>query len=324
MLGICKRNRHWFANTEKEISTEFGVDGMKWKKRLKDYLKTVYASILQTVEYILGIDAVKKLDVFLRFGKRLNLKNPQTLADKACYIALHCLPELAARCTDKWEVRKYIASKGLEEILIPVYGNAVYKAEDVDFDLFPDQFVLKATHGCAMNYICKEKSAFNKKDCLAVMNRWLNTTYGTFSVEPHYRKIPHRIYCEKYLADAEELMDYKIHCIHGQPDFILVCSGRKAGAVTLDVFDLEWKWLDVVQPYQGHVPGSGIVPKPQTLEYMIQIARILSEDFAFVRVDLYEVNGTVYFGELTFTPTGCLGTYYTDEAELKLGEALHV
>ena len=270
--------------------------------QLKYHLKVAYAGLLLFTEQVFGINAAKKIDVYLRFRKHLNLRNPRTLRDKVSYIALHALPDLAVRCTDKWEVREYVASKGLEDILIPVCGTAVSRVEDLDFSALPDRFVLKATHGCAMNYVCKDKSGFDKNHCIAVLKKWLNTTYGTFSVEPHYRKIPHRIYAEAFLGDSELLTDYKIHCINGHPSFILVCSGREGGFVQMDIFDLNWKWLDAVQPYKGHVPGDGNVPKPRNLDRMLQIAEILSRDFDFVRVDLYEIHSKVYFGELTFTP----------------------
>lgn len=293
-------------------------------KRQKVRLKLIYARILSIIERTFGIDAAKKFDIFLRFRKILNLKNPQTLADKVSYISLHAFPELAVRCTDKWDARQYVASKGFEDILVPVYGTAVSSVEDVDFQLFPDQFVLKATHGCSMNYICKDKTTLDKAECLSVLERWLNTTYGTYSVEPHYRKLPHRIYCEEYLEAAETLKDYKIHCINGQPSFILVCSGRDEAFIKLDIFDLEWNSLDAVQPFNGQIPGNGNVPKPQNLERMIQIARILSEEFDFVRVDLYEVNGKVFFGELTFTPANGIFPNYKQELLVREGKRLKI
>lgn len=297
---------------------------MGWKKHIKNSVKTVYAVFLSIIEHTFGIDAAKKADVFIRFRKKLNLKQPQTLADKVCYISLHSLPELATRCTDKWEARQYVASKGLAEILIPVFGSAVSAAEEVDFRAFPDQFVLKATHGCGMNYICREKTALNYNECLTALRQWLNTTYGTFSVEPHYRSIPPRVYCEAFLADSEDLVDYKIHCINGQPSFILVCSKREGSFVKMDIFDLDWNWLDAVQRYNGHVPGDGNVPKPKRLEQMLQIARILSADFDFVRVDLYEVNGKVYFGELTFTPANGVFQSYKQDLLISEGKKLRI
>lgn len=297
---------------------------MNQKKRLKDEMKVGYAAFLRGVEALFGLDTAKKLDVFLRFRKVLDLKNPQTLAEKVVYISLHTLPELAVTCTDKWEARRYVAQKGLEEILIPVCGEAVSATEDVDFDALPDSFVLKATHGCDMNYVCVDKTALNREECLASMNHWMKTTYGTFSVEPHYRKLPHRIYCEKYIGSADGLMDYKIHCLNGKPSFILVCSGRVGSAVTMDIFDLDWNWLDAVQTYKRHVPGTGAVPRPRNLEKMLRIAQTLSQGFDFVRVDLYDVEGRVYFGELTFTPANGVFPSYKQKLLEREGKKLMI
>lgn len=300
------------------------TETMYWKKRVKDEMKTGYAVFLQVAERLFGLDAAKKLDVFLRFRKLLNLKDPQTLAEKVVYISLHALPELAVTCTDKWEARRYVAENGLEEILIPVCAEVVSAAEDVDFDALPDRFVLKATHGCNMNYVCEDKTALNQKDCLDSMKRWLKTAYGTFSVEPHYRKLPHRIFCEEYIGSMDGLLDYKIHCLNGKPSFILVCSGRVGSAVTMDIFDLNWNWLDAVQTYKRHVPGIGAVPRPRNLEKMLRIAETLSQGFDFVRVDLYNVDGRVYFGELTFTPANGVFPSYKQELLEREGKKLNI
>lgn len=300
------------------------MTAMNRKTRGKDWAKTAYAAVLRAAEAAFGLDGAKKLDVLLRFRKKLNLKNPQTLAEKVVYLSLHGLPELAVSCTDKWEVRKYVAQKGLEEILIPVCGEAVSRAEDVDFEALPDRFVLKATHGCSMNYVCMDKAALNRRECVERMKRWLKTTYGTFSVEPHYRRLPHRIYCEEYIGGAEGIVDYKIHCLNGKPSFILVCSGRADSAVTMDIFDLDWNPLDAVQAYKRHVPGTGVVPRPENLERMLQIARTLSRDFDFVRVDLYNVDGRIYFGELTFTPANGVFPSYKPDFLAREGQKLSI
>ena len=105
-------------------------------------------------------------------------------------------------CTDKYAVRDYIREKGLEDILIPVVGGPWDNVEDVDFDSLPDSFALKATHGCKMNYLVADKKQLDREKCKAEMSRWLATTYGAYSMEPHYLTIPHRIYAEEFLADA--------------------------------------------------------------------------------------------------------------------------
>lgn len=297
------------------------------KKVIYKSIQKIYSLVLRCIETCFGIDAAKSMDARLRFGRKLNLKNPKSLADKVSYLSLHKLSAEAVRCTDKWEVRGYVAEKGLEHILIPVHGVPVTSADDLDFSLFPKQFVLKATHGCRMNYICFDKEKMNQSECLKNIRQWLKTTYGTYSVEPHYRKIPHRVYCETYIGEPGQLIDYKIHCLNGKPSFILACSARAAeegegSSVAMYLYDTEWNPIDELQNYRGHGPGSGSIAKPQMLDEMLAVARNLSEDFDFVRVDLYETDGKVWFGEMTFTPANGVFPSYSQEFLEREGEKL--
>lgn len=298
------------------------MDMIKWKRRIRRQGKICYAGFLWGLEKTLGIDGAKKMDALLRFGRKLNLAEPQTLADKVSWISLHALSDTAVRCTDKWEARSYVASKGLEEILVPVYGGPVSSVDALDFAAFPNRFVLKATHGSAMNYFCRDKAALDERDCRTQVKRWLKTTYGTFSAEPHYRKLPHRVYCEAYLE--ENLMDYKIHCLNGKPSFILVCSRREGRHVQRDLFDPQWNRLQGLQSFRGHVPGTGQIKKPENLAQMLRIAEILSRDFAFVRVDLYNTEGRIFFGELTFTPVNGVFAGYSQEFLEEEGKKLRI
>lgn len=286
--------------------------------------KCGYAMFLQMIEKIYGIDAAKKLDVKIRFHKKINLDTPQTLDEKVSYLSLHALTKQAVACTDKWEARQYVVSKGLGDILVPICAGPYSDAMELDFDALPDCFVLKATHGCGMNYVCLDKKKIKKTKCLSTVRKWLKQTYGTFSVEPHYRKLSHRVYCEKLIGDGKPLIDYKIHCLNGKPSFILVCSNRIGSAVTMDIFDLEWNWIDAVKPYKRHTPGNGQIPKPKNLEKMLQIAEVLSEDFVFVRVDLYNLDGKIYFGELTFTPANGVFPSYKKELLIREGKKLDI
>lgn len=296
---------------------------------IRDLQKVIYGFLISISKCVLGKDLTKKIDVRFRFGKRLNLKNPETLSDKICYLENHCETELVCKCTDKWQVRNYVREKGLEEILLPVYGQAWTDVNQIDFDLLPNQFALKATHGCKMNYICADKKTFDEEKCKKEIKRWLRTTYGGYSCEWHYQKIPHRFYCEKFLENAQNLIDYKIHCINGQPAFILVCSERvssnkKGMKVTLDLFDTNWNKIDALCASGDELPGTGNIQKPSRLDEMLQISKVLSQDFQFVRVDLYEVAGKVYFGELTFTPANGVFPYFTDEFNREMGKKLRI
>ena len=292
-------------------------------------IKLIYAGLLSTISNTAGVDAAKIFDTLLRDHRLLNLKNPQTLSDKVSYIELHEQSPLAPSCTDKYAVRQYIADKGLSDILIPIYGGAYTDFDEIDFDSLPDAFVIKATHGCKMNYLVPDKSKLDREDCRREVRRWLDTTYGTYSMEPHYRTIPHRFYIEQYLSDAEKLVDYKFHCLNGKPYFVLVCSDRKnngdkAMQVTLDLFDMDWKPIHEVVASGSEKPVNGTLKKPVSFEKMADIARMLSSDFKFVRVDLYELDGKVYFGELTFTPAHCVFPCFTEQFNRQMGKLLRI
>jgi len=300
-----------------------------FKSQLRTALQWGYGRVLSGSELLLGQDRTKVLDARFRFGRTIHLNNPQTLADKVSYLSLHGMTPLHVSCTDKWAVRDYVAGKGLARILIPVYGVAVSRSADVDFDALPDAFVLKATHSCRMNIVCTDKSKLDIAESRRIMDHWLATTYGTYSMEPHYRTIPHRVYCEACLGSVKEMIDYKIHCIHGEPTFILVCSQRgdqagRGSAVAMQLYDLDWNPIDGLRVYGGHRPGDQLVPKPSNLSEMLDIARTLSEDFDFVRVDLYNVKGKIYFGELTFTPANGIFASYQDWLLEQEGKKLHL
>ena len=290
-------------------------------------VKGIYAKLLKGISSIAGVDAAKKFDAQLRFHKKLNLKNPIRLSDKVTYIELHQQSPLASSCTDKFAVREYVEKKGLGDILVPLVGGPWSKVDDIDFACLPDSFVIKATHGCKMNYLVPDKSKMDVENCRKEIRRWLSTTYGGYSMELHYLSIPHRVYAEKFLESSDRIIDYKIHCLNGKPKFILVCSERKADGdaamkVTLNLFDLDWNHIPKLISAGAEVAGDGSIPKPKKLNEMLEIAKKLAGDFKFVRVDLYELDSRVYFGELTFTPANGVFPYFTDEFDLEMGRKL--
>lgn len=279
-----------------------------------------YRRALNASSAILGIKTTKKLDSRFRFGRKLDLRNPKTLSDKVCWIELNTDQTLAARCTDKYAVRSYVEEKGLGGILIPLVGGPWTNASDIDIDDLPDQFVLKATHGCEMNYICRDKSKLDRNDLLSKASQWLKEDYPRACIEPHYKLVPHRLYAEEFIGGLGDVVDYKFHCINGEPAFILVCSNRSAG-VKKNLYDLRWNFIDDMK---GHEASFELIDKPSRLEEMVSVARLLAADFDFVRVDLYQIGEKVLFGELTFSPASGIFPNFTDSFVAKWGEALHV
>ncbi|WP_428378271.1 ATP-grasp fold amidoligase family protein [Olsenella sp. Marseille-QA0557] len=259
-------------------------------------------------------------DAHFRYGRRLDLVNPQTLADKISWLELNGDRETMARLTDKFEVRGYVAEKGLSDALIPLCGGPWTSADDINVDALPHQFVLKATHGCEMNYICRDKSTLNVDDMVTHAQRWLASDYSRACVEPHYKLIPHRIYAERYIGGMDGVIDYKFHCLNGVPSFVLTCSNREK-SLKLNLYDLDW---NAIEGLQGSMKNAAGIARPSALSEMVDMARTLSSDFDFVRVDLYERGGKVYFGELTFSPAVGVLPYFTDEFIKRWGEVLQI
>ena len=293
------------------------------------YKKWLYSKCVKIIKNISGIDSAKKFDTKLRFGRKLNLKSPKTLADKVAYIELHDQSPLASDCTDKYAVREYLTDKGLEDILVPLVGGPWNSSEEIDFSSLTDSFVLKATHGCKMNYIVQDKSDLDLNKCRNAIDAWLKIKYGTYSVEPHYEDIKPRIYAEKYLGEMSDMVDYKIHCLNGVPQFVLTTSNRNIDedgsmSVSLDIFDMEWNPIFEIEDYKNEKAGNGNVKKPKNFDEMKRIAEKLSADFKFVRVDLYEIEDRVLFGELTFSPACCVFPYFTEKFLSEMGEKLQL
>lgn len=293
-----------------------------------DY-KAAYGRLLALMTDCFGIDAAKKFDVRLRFHRKLNLKNPQSLADKVTYIELHDQSPLASTCSDKFAVREYVTERGYGDILIPLVGGVWNSIGDIDFDSLPDSYVIKATHGCRMNYIVPDNKSFDIKQCKKEIQEWLDTTYGTYSMEPHYYNIPHRIYAEKYLGNMFRLTDYKFHCFNGEPRFVLTVTDRREikgrpMQVKLDLFDMNWFPIFEVVRSNQEIPGSGNVKKPENFVKMCKIAKDLSAGFKFVRIDLYELEGKVYFSEMTFSPACCVFPYFSEKFLVEQGKYLKI
>lgn len=254
---------------------------------------------------------------YRKYKRKLNLKYPQTFEEHIQWLMMYSYGERESKCADKYYVRKYLESKNLGYIQPELYGHWS-NARDIEFDRLPQQFVLKATHGCGFNVICRNKERLNKNDTIKFLNRCLRIDYSKCNVEPHYDKKLASIICEEFIESGEtDILDYKIHCIKGKPIGILVCSERSKG-LRLNWFDLHWNEQEDYITDQHR--GMRSIKKPDNLEEMICIAEKIANDFVFVRVDLYNVKGNVKFSELTFTPQAGRIDYFTDKAQKELGE----
>lgn len=250
-------------------------------------------------------------------GKELNLNNPQTFSEKLNWYKLNDRNPLMAQCADKVAVREYVTEKGHADCLNEVYG--VYdRVQDIDYDSLPNQFVIKAAHGSHMNYIVKDKSTFDWKHAKKMMKTWLHQDIYWSGREWVYRNIPKRIIIEKYLEDETgELRDYKFFCFNGKPQFMQLEVGRYTAFNTRNFYDVEWNLL----PFGKEIPHNPdiVVEKPHMFDEMIDLATILCKPFQFVRVDLYQANNKMYFGELTFFPAGGASDFVPSEYDNIVG-----
>lgn len=261
-----------------------------------------------------------KLQYKISTGRKLNLQAPMRFTEKIQWYKLYYRDPLMVQCSDKYGVREYVKSKGLKDILVPLYG--VYnRAEEINFEELPSSFVLKTTNGSHTNILCKNKRDLDIKKVELNLNVWVNTWNGKVGREWAYHNIKPRIICEKYLDKDknDDLIDYKFFCFNGEPLYIYVIIERfLEGGAKLGIFDMEFNQL----PYKrGDIPMlKKRVEKPDKFNDMIQIARKLSKDFPHVRVDLYNTEEQIFFGELTFYNGSGYKGYVPDEFDYIIGD----
>lgn len=242
---------------------------------------------------------------FEKTGEFLNLDNPQTFNEKIQWVKLNDSTPLKTRLADKYLVRYWVKEKIGEEYLIPFLG-VWDNFDEIDFDKLPDKFVLKCNHGCGYNIIVKDKSKLNKDDARKKINMWLNEDYAFVGgLELQYSDIPRKIIAEKYIENnSGDLYDYKFWCFNGKVEYIQFLSERNTDGLKMAFYDRNWIKQDFVYSYPLDAKD---MPRPENLELMIHLAEELSSGFNHVRVDFYRLNdGTLYFGEMTFT--SCSGT----------------
>jgi hypothetical protein len=253
-------------------------------------------------------DLYIRLDYRLNMGKALHLRRPRTFQEKLQWLKLYDRRPAYTALADKYAAKQYVAEKLGAEYVIPTLG-LWERPEDIPLELLPDQFVLKVTHDSGGVILCKDKSALDWEAVRKKLNDNLNKDYSAAHREWVYRDVPRRIIAEPYMEDGEgaALMDYKFYCFDGVPTFCQVISERETEEC-IDFFDMEWNH----QNFTGllsHKQACHAVERPKTFAKMIEAAAILSEGHPFLRVDLYEVRGRMYFGELTFYPASGFGSF---------------
>ena len=264
----------------------------------------------------------------IKMGRRLNLNDPLTFTEKIQWLKLNDRKPQYTSLVDKYAVKKIVAARIGEQYIIPTIGEWS-SVDEIDWKALPNQFVLKTTHGGGSGgvIVCNDKSRLDIDKAKKKLKKSMNTEIYPLLREWPYKNVTKKIIAEKYLSDHKnkDLIDYKWYCFNGEPRFCQVIRDRNSSE-TIDFYDEEW----------GHQEFTGLLAiddnigmkplqEPATLKEQFLIAKELSKDLSpFVRVDLYEIEGKVYFGELTFYPASGLGFFEPKEWDLKLGQMIRL
>lgn len=276
---------------------------------------------------LLPIKAYLKIGYRYMYHRKLNLDNPTLLSEKWYWLKIYYKNhyyDTIRQCYDKYTVREYLKNKGCDKYLTQILG--VYdSADDIDFDKLPNQFVLKITQSSGYNIICHDKSNLNFNETRRILNLWLkevnNPKNQNRTEESYYFTGEAKIICEEYLMDdnGEIVEDIKLFCLNGKVCFSYITfdsvdeNGNKKEKYDLNVYDREWELLPINWGSNHNYNKEIKVNKPYMYEELVSVAEKMAEDFPFVRVDLYCTGSHIYFGELTWCPTG--GNSFVREPE---------
>jgi len=257
----------------------------------------------------------------IQMGKKLNLDNPKTFNEKLQWLKLYDRNPLYTTLVDKYAVRQYIKDTIGEEYLIPLVGGPWKTFDEIDFDALPDQFVLKCTHDSGGLVICRDKSKLDKEKARRKIEKCLKTNYYYGNREWPYKNVPPQIIAEKYMTDTltAELRDYKFFCFDGMVKALFIATERanETEETKFDFFDENFQHLPFTN---GHPNAAKLPEKPKRFELMKELAAKLSKGIPHVRVDFYEVDEKVYFGELTFFHWSGLVPFNPPEWDQKVGD----
>jgi hypothetical protein len=261
-----------------------------------------------------------KLEYHAIMGDKLNFKTPITFNEKLHWLKIYDKKSIYTKMADKYEVRDYVSEKIGEEYLIPLLG-VWNKFSDIDFNLLPNQFVLKCTHDSKSVIICMDKTIFSISHASEQIKKCLKINYYYFCREWAYKNIKPKIIAEKYMVDESgtELKDYKIYCFNGDPKIIQVDFNRFTGHKR-NFYSTQWKYQNIELIYPSY--SDIIIKKPQLLNIMLDCAKKLSAETMFLRTDFYLINDKIYFGELTFYPEAGYGRFIPAEWDKLFGDWL--
>ena len=259
-----------------------------------------------------------------RFKKELNLDNPQTFSEKMQWLKIHDKKDFYGILVDKYKVKQYVSKIIGSEHIIPTLG--VFDSfGQIDFATLPEQFVIKCTHDSGGMAICHDKKTFDIKKAKRRISKYLKRDFYYLYREWPYKAAEHKIIIEKYMENnsGEGLIDYKFYCFNGKPRFLYISKGlENHSTARISFLNLDWTFA----PYErsDFKTFDKLPPKPTCFDEMVMIAKKLSQGFAFIRVDLYQIDDVVYFSELTFFPCAGYMPLKNDKHDFELGNMLDI
>lgn len=296
------------------------MNEMDYKKIIKN--QNLRFKILNCFSWIPD-KAMIKIQYKIKTGRKLKLNNPKRFTEKIQWYKLYYRKPLMHKCVDKYEVREYVKDKGLGSILNELYG--VYdKPEDINFELLPEKFVIKTTAGSGGQniYICTDKNSIDIEELVKKIKYWMKLNPKKhFGREWAYQGIKNRIIIEKYIeSNHNDLVDYKFFCFNGLVEYIYVISDRKLGkSAKLGIYDKNYNKLDAYRCDEEKQKEK--YKKPYNFDAMKKFAEILSKDFPHARIDFYESNKKVIFGEITFYDGSGYMKYEPDSFDIEMAKS---
>ena len=264
-----------------------------------------------------------QLYYLMKLKKKLDFKNPKSFNEKLQWLKLYDRKNIYTTMVDKYEAKEYVAQRIGQEYIIPTLG-VWERVEDIDFDALPQKFVLKCTHDSGGLIVCRDKSKLDLEKTKKILAKSLKNDFYIEAREWPYKNVKRRIIAETYMEDETQkkgLVDYKFYCFDGKPQFLYISKGLEDHATaSISFLNLDWTFA----PFQrSDYKGFETLPeKPAGYETMLKLAEQLSAGSSFLRVDLYEIGGKIYFSELTFTPCGGTMRFAPTEWDNKIGEML--
>lgn len=283
-------------------------------------MRNLLLRIVRKLNFLFPDKLYLKICFYLEMGKKLDLRNPITMNEKLQWLKLYNRKPEYTTMVDKILVKDYVGKIIGEDYIVPLLG--VWDTpEQIDFDSLPNQFVLKTNHsgGNTGVVIVKDKSKIDQKAINEKIQISLKSDIYARYREWPYKNVERKVFAEAYLGD--NLADYKFYCYNGYADAVMICVDRQKGAPKFYFFDQEWS-LKRYNKRGKDAPADFTLPKPNGVDRMFELASVLSKDIPYARVDFYNVNGKIYFGEITFFPASGLDKNRLSESDLLFGDMI--